>query len=56
MVWIAVDYFKEGVLEAREKCLESEALALSRLGVIYQKVTASPLPAYFSSAKVLPHR
>lgn len=38
MIWAIVDMYRQGILLAREKCLESEALALSRLGVIYHKV------------------
>ena len=38
MIWTIVDFYRRGVLLAREKCLESEALAHSRLGVIYHKV------------------
>lgn len=38
MIWTIIDFYRRGVLLAKEKCLESEALAHSRLGVIYHKV------------------
>lgn len=38
MIWTIVDFYRRGVLLARERCLESEAMAHSRLGVIYHKV------------------
>lgn len=38
MIWTTVDFYRQGVLQARGRCLESEALAHSRLGVLYHKV------------------
>ncbi|XP_072173669.1 uncharacterized protein [Diadema setosum] len=38
MVWIVVDFFKEAITLCRDKDLEQEAIALSRLGRVYGKV------------------
>jgi len=43
MIWTIIDFYRRGVLLARERCLESEALAHSRSGVIYQKVRRRPV-------------
>jgi hypothetical protein len=36
LVWDAVDHYNQAIILAREKCLESEAVAQSRLGELFQ--------------------
>ena len=38
MVWTCVDLYREAILLTKEKDSEGEAIALSRLGSIYDKV------------------
>ena len=42
MVWTCVDLYREAVMLTKENDAEGEAIALSRLGSIYDKVRDCP--------------
>jgi hypothetical protein len=41
LVWDAVDHYNQAIILAREKCLESEAVARSRLGELYHVLSVT---------------
>ncbi|XP_057292718.1 uncharacterized protein LOC130621447 [Hydractinia symbiolongicarpus] len=45
MVWKVVDLYKEAIILTREKDVEMEAIALSRLGNVYDKILKDKLKA-----------
>lgn len=46
LAWDIVDKYKSAILAARERDLEQEAIALSRLGVVYSKLMKQKDQAY----------
>ncbi|XP_033125983.1 uncharacterized protein LOC117123991 [Anneissia japonica] len=57
MVWEVLDWYKKAILLTREKDVELEAIAMSRMGVIYDSILKLRFKArpYFKGAITLAH-
>ncbi|XP_033125984.1 uncharacterized protein LOC117123992 [Anneissia japonica] len=57
MVWEVLDWYKKAILLTREKDVELEAIAMSRMGVIYDSILKlrSKARPYFKGAITLAH-
>ncbi|XP_033125994.1 uncharacterized protein LOC117123998 [Anneissia japonica] len=57
MVWEVLDWYKKAILQTREKDIELEAIAMSRIGVIYDSILKlrSKARPYFKGAITLAH-
>jgi hypothetical protein len=56
LVWDAVDHYNQAIILTREKCLESEAMAHSQLGELYETlIVADKSKEHYKAAVDLVH-